>query len=154
MIQIQPVIDYSMRALCAKPYPLHAKGCPNLYKSSRCPPKVPHFDKAFDMTQPIYAVVNEFDFGAHVDKMRAKHPDWSDRQLRCVLYWQSTARKQLKVKIVETLKKFPGYAVTMSPEGQGVNVTETMRNAGVILEWPPQKIARQIAFLAKPRRLE
>lgn len=28
----------------------------------------------------------------------------------------------------------------------GVNVTETMKNAGVILEWPPANIAYQIAL--------
>ena len=151
MIQINPVIDYSVRALCGRPYPGHKKGCPNFNKNKRCPPVVPHFDKQFDTTEPVYAVINEFDFGAHVEKMRDKHPDWSDRQLRCVLYWQATARKQLKAKVLEALKSLPGYFVSFSPEGQGVNVTKTMENAGVILEWPPCKIARQIAFLAKPK---
>ena len=156
VILIHPVIDYSVRALCAKPYPLHPKGCPNFGKKDKktCPPEVPCFDKVFDLAQPIYAVVNEFDFGMHVERMREKHPDWSDRQLRCVLYWQAGARKQLKAKVIAALKQMPGYSVTMTPEGQGVNVTETMKNVGIILEWPPQRIARQIAFLAKPRRLE
>ena len=88
LIKVNPVIDYTVRALCVEPYEAHPKGCPNVGKCDRCPPEAPLFDRFFDTSKPIYAIVNEFDLGSHVERLRVKHPDWSERQLRCVLYWQ------------------------------------------------------------------
>ena len=154
VILITPVVDNTVRSLCVQPYPLHPKGCPNVGKCDRCPPEAPMFNNKFDMTKPIYAVINEYDLAAHVARMKAKHPDWSDRQLRCVLYWQGTARKQLKEKIGAVLaeQRFHGYEATWCPEGMGVNVTETMMQVGVELEWPPEQTVRQVAFLGFPQR--
>lgn len=153
MIQVTPVIDYTVRGLCARPYPLHPKGCPNVGKSERCPPIAPFFDRVFDISSPVYAVVTEFDLAAHVTRMQMKHPTWSDRQLRCVLYWQAGARKRLTNAVIAALKRYPGwykYQATLCPEGMGVNVTETLAGVGIILEWPPEHIARQVALLGKP----
>jgi hypothetical protein len=36
--------------------------------------------------------------------------------------------------------------VVNNPEAQGVNLTETMKNVGIILEWPPEKLAYQIVL--------
>jgi hypothetical protein len=36
---------------------------------------------------------------------------------------------------------------TEAPEAMGVNVTETMKNAGVVLEWPPENIVIKVAFI-------
>lgn len=151
-VRVYPIINRSIMGLCFKPYPGHPHGCPAAGKTDRCPPLAPDFDKAFDLSRPVYAVVNEFDLGAHATRMLAKHPKWSDRQCRCVLYWQGTARKQLKEKIEKVLANpaLAGYGSTWCPEGMGVNVTETMKAAGVVLEWPPERIARQVAFIAVP----
>lgn len=152
---VVPVVDYSMRALCATPYPGHKKGCPKLNSGhSGCPPIAPLFDKHFDIASPVFAIVNEFDIKAHMDKLAKKNTHWTDRQLRCCLYWQATARKQLaeKIKYVLALKQFKDYASTTCPEAMGVNVSETMRTIGIILEWPPIILARQIALIAKPHQ--
>ena len=80
--------------------------------------------------------------------MRAKHPDWSKRQLECLLYWQGTARKKQKEQI-EIFKKWINdeeYIITTVPEAMGVNVTETMKRIGIELEWPPINVAYQIAL--------
>lgn len=147
-IRVQPVIDYSVRALCVKPYPLHPKGCPNLGKCERCPPHAPLYDQVYDLSQPVYAVVNEFDLAGHVERMKAKNPTWTDRQLYCVLYWQNTARKQLEVKI-ESLccGILSSYSAERTPEAMGVNITETLANVGIVLEWPPKRVARHVALL-------
>lgn len=153
LVQVFPVIDSRVRGLCVKEYEGHKKGCPNFNDpkhSHRCPPGAPFFDKYFDMAKPVYAVVNEFDLAAHIARMAARNPAWTDRQLRCVLYWQPAARKQLRVKVDAALATLPGYEATWCPEGMGVNVTATLEAAGVVLEWPPQRIARQVAFLATP----
>lgn len=149
VVLVVPVIDYSIRELCTKPYPLHPKGCPNVGKCDRCPPTAPLFDKVFDLGQPVYAVINQFDLAGHMAKMAIRNPHWSDRQLRCVLYWQGTARKQLRSRIISALISLPGYSATSCPEGQGVDVTATLAATGVWLEWPPVNIVRQVAFLGK-----
>jgi len=61
------------------------------------------------------------------------------------LYWQGTARKQLKEKVSEFLKKYPEFLVINCPEAQGVNLTETMRLINIELEWPPRCWAYQIS---------
>jgi len=150
--EVAPVIDYSIRALCGKPYPGHKKGCPK-FRSGHigCPPCAPFFDREFDINLPIYAVVNRFDIKSHMEKLAARNPSWSERQLRCCLYWQATARKRLKEKIgcVLRLEQFKDYESTTCPEAMGVNVSETLEMIGIILEWPPMTVAHQVAIIAK-----
>jgi predicted metal-binding protein len=144
--QVDIVIDQRMRGLCKKPYPNHPKGCPNFDKRHDCPPKVPLIGKVFDLTKPIYAIWNVFDFGGHTARMRDKHPQWSDRQVECCLYWQGSARKQLKSEIEAFTSVMGKHVVLTTPEACGVNITETMKNIGVILEWPPVKVTHQVAL--------
>lgn len=153
ILSVTPVIDYSVRKLCFRPYHGHPKGCPNFGKKPGCPPAAPYFDQVYYMDKNVYAICNIFDFKGHVEKMRAKHPDWSEYQLRCLLYWQGGAKKQLKRYIIEFLREHRGYRVEPCPEAMGINITETMKNAGIILEWPPENAAYQIA-LAGMRRVQ
>jgi predicted metal-binding protein len=151
-IDIIPVINYKTKSLCLTPYPGHPKGCPNFGKKKTCPPKAPFFEKYFDMDKSFYLIINRFDLRAHVNKLRASHPDWSERQLKCCLYWQGTARKDLKVAIKEFLNIHSGYHVSMSPEAMGLDVTETLRNIGIILEWPPENFVYQVALAGVKRK--
>jgi predicted metal-binding protein len=146
IIQVNPVSDYYVRQLCCKPYPGHPKGCPNFNHKEGCPPSADLFDHIYDLSKPVYAIVNIFDFKAHTDRMRELHPSWSERQVRCCLYWQAGARKQLLIKIKDFLRSHRGYSIETCPEAMGVNVTETMKKAGLILEWPPETVAFQIAL--------
>ena len=144
---VKPVIDPDVRKLCVKAYPNHPKGCPNFGKKDCCPPKVSLIADTFKMDAPIYGIWNEYPFGQHVAKMKAAHPDWSERQLACCLYWQGTARKQLKGIIKKFLEqKGSDLMVTTCPEAQGVNLTATMKSIGVELEWPPREVTYQIAL--------
>jgi hypothetical protein len=88
---------------------------------------------------------NKFPFGEHVARMRERHPDWSERQLACCLYWQGTARKQLEAEI-EKFRRVRCTSVFRIPEAHGVNVTATMERVGVYLEWPPKRWAYQVAI--------
>jgi predicted metal-binding protein len=148
---VQVVIDPAVRGLCCRPYDLHPLGCPNYGKRETCPPKARLYGEVYDLTS-VYVVVTKFDLAAHVARMRASHPDWSDRQLRCVLYWQNGARKRLSCRIAEILKRLHGYRAETCPEAMGVNVTETLRTVGVELEWPPIRIVRQVALLGIPKQ--
>jgi hypothetical protein len=159
---VTPVIDMSMRSLCIYPYYKHPKGCPNYGKKEICPPKIGYFQDVFDDKYDIWALWAEFDLATHVKQMRMKHPTWSYRQLSCCLYWQGTVRAFLKQKADEWVEqhaaKHPkvrdiqGFTYTTCPEGMGVNVTATMRNIGVVLEWPPKKIVRKIYLVGVLRQ--
>ncbi len=144
--EVYPVIDYSVRSLCTRPYPGHPKGCPNFNKKKKCPPIAQKFENIFDLTQPIYAIIHVFDFRSHIEKMKNRHPEWSERQLKNCYYWQSKARSKLKEGILDFLKENRNYHVTTCPEGMGINVTETMKRIGIILEWPPENLTYQVAI--------
>ena len=122
------------RDWCRLPYPNHKHGCPNYNKSDRCPPKAPFLYSVFHITDPIYLVHSEFNLTAHVIKMKQKHPQWTDRQLRNVLYWQNTSRKQLRQRIEETHIWFNTNHAETTPEAMGVNVYVTARLNGLKLD--------------------
>lgn len=143
--KIEPIIDYSVRGLCKKAYHNHPKGCPNWGKD-KCPPIIAKLEDFFDISQPMYFIWNEFDLGSHIERMKEKHPDWSDYQLRCVLYWQPKARKQLKEEIIKFKKSHPEYTISTGPEAMGINVTKTMEQLGIKLDWPPTKSSYQVAI--------
>lgn len=149
-----PVIDRSVRGLCAKPYPGHPKGCPNFRKKDGCPPAAPLFVDTYDLSKKVVAVWNVFDLAAHVDRMRLKHPDWSWAQLTCCLYWQGTARKSLRdaIKLATYELRWDRLGIETCPEAMGVDVTATMRSIGVELEWPPKTTTVQVALLATPKK--
>lgn len=142
----------SPRAMCVLAYKNHKKGCPNYGKKLDCPPVVPMFDQIFDMSKPIYAIFSTYDLFSHIQKMRNSHPEWTETQLLNVLYWQGTARKHLKENIAKFNEMFreQGYYSTTSPEAMGVDVTLTMRNAGIELEWPARKTVYKVAFAGIP----
>ena len=153
IIEVKPVIIRPVHSLCVRPYPNHKNGCPNYGKKKGCPPGVPMFDKFYDLSKPIYAIYNKFDFKGHVERMKVKHSSWSKRQLECCLYWQGTARKNLKERI-EIFGRLTArrYVVNTVPEAMGVNVTETMKRVGIELEWPPVYMTYQIAMAGMKRR--
>lgn len=152
MHYIKPVINHTVRNLCFKPYHNHRKGCPNYGKRKTCPPQAPLINEFFDLDKRIMAVCVHFNLKLHRQKMKLKHPKWSKRQLECCLYWQGGVRKRLRQEVVYNLTRetlFDGGTLiaTDRPEAMGVDVTETMKNAGVILEWPPEKTVLKIAFI-------
>jgi len=149
-ILVKPVLDTGVRSLCIQAYPNHPKGCPNYGQKLTCPPNAPIFDRIINIHCPVYAIYNVFDLEAHRERMRKLHPEWSPRQLDCCLYWQPSARKQLNMEIYSFLLCHTGWRITTCPEAEGVNVTDTMKRAGVFLEWPPVHTTYQIALAGVP----
>lgn len=131
---------------CQLPYPGHPKGCPNYNKKITCPPNANKILKRRNTN--YYFVYSIFDLQAHVDKMHKKHPDWSERQLRNVYYWQNTSRKYLVLEVVKAISRKELKIVTYCPEGHGVNVYATCAINGLKLERiKGLKICRHIALL-------
>jgi predicted metal-binding protein len=153
---VQPTVEAKVRGLCVHPYPGHRKGCPNFNKKDGCPPQAPLIHHTLDLSHPVYAIWNVFDFAGHVARMRELHPDWSQRQRECCLYWQPGARRDLRGEIARFLRQrdirslMRGIRVVACPEAQGVNLTATMRTAGIELEWPPVTVAYQIVLAGTP----
>ena len=149
---VLPILRDDVRRLCLAPYPGHRKGCPNWNKRDGCPPQAPLLRQIVDLSDPVYCIYNRFDLGEHVARMRKQHPDWSDRKLKCCLYWQGTARKQLRLKVERFLEDNPGLAVLYTPEACGVDVTATMASIGIQLQWPVETVAYQVALAGTPRQ--
>jgi predicted metal-binding protein len=148
---VTPVIDYGFRLMCSNAYPNHPKGCPNFGKRNTCPPNVPKFEEYYDCTKSFYIIWTIFPFGEHLEKMKVLHSDWSERQLSCCLYWQGTARKNLKLEIAKFKALNPDLTITTCPEAMGVNITSTMASIGEKLEWPPRTITYQVAIAGRSR---
>ena len=118
---------------CQIPYPNHLKGCPN-YGRKGCPPNTPFITEVLDLRQPIYIAFSEFDLDYHVKIMRIKHPLWSERHLRNVLYWQNTSRKQMRQR-ARIARFVTGADIIIDcPEGMGVNVYVTCLKSGMPLQ--------------------
>lgn len=136
---------------CFLPYPNHPKGCPNCY--GKCWGRQDEqimLNRLVDLNRPYYLVYNEFNLELHAQGMKNKHPSWSERQCKCVLYWQGTARKQLKEHVVGVLHQInptPDF-VTYIPELYGVNVYVTCLEVGLILDdIEDMRICRHVALL-------
>jgi len=151
-VEVEVIVDYSVRDLCILRYPNHPKGCPNFGKRDDCPPNALKIEDVLDLNKTVYAVYNVFLFREHVARMKETHPEWTERQARCCLYWQPKARKQLKEKIVEFKEQFPKLYIVKNPEACGVNLTATMKSVDIELEWPPENVTYQIV-LAGTRKI-
>lgn len=144
-------IDPVFQKLCCNPYPNHPRGCPNYGKKKGCPPQQKLFFSVFD--SDFYLIYTEFNLATHVRKMKKKHPNWTGRQQYCCLYWQGTARKNLRKEIEKFKTLIPGHYITTCPEAMGVNVTDLMNdNAGIELEWPPKTTTYQVAIAGLRRQ--
>lgn len=146
------MLDREPGDLCRLPYPNHPKGCPNYGKRDLCPPKCPRLDEAFRMDCPFHLVWMEYDIGEHARRMQASHPDWTDRQCYCCLYWQGHVRSRLRDLEQNFLwDRDGGYVATQCAEAMGVNLTEMMRvNCGIELEWHPRETVYKISLIGVP----
>lgn len=119
---------------CKIPYPGHPKGCPNFGKGKHCPPNTPYITEVVDFNYPIYFVYHEFDLASHIKKMRQKHPNWSERQLRCVLYWQRGAKNRHREIMATVANQLKCDFTHPFPNAIGVNVYVTCKKVGIPLE--------------------
>ncbi len=144
--EVKLTVDYDVKQLCQCKYPNHPHGCPNYGKRKTCPPHAPYVGQFFDLKKPVYVIWSIFDYKAHVARMEVLHPEWTDRQKQCCLYWQPKARKVLEWEIEYFKTQHPDLFVSRTPEAMGVNVTGTMMSIGHMLQWPPRTKTYQVAI--------
>lgn len=139
----------TIRLLCVAAYYKHAKGCPNLRVKAGCPPCAPLFADVFDLT--VYVAAVKFDLGLYITLKKKEHEDWTQRALENPRHWQGHVRSILRDFCRSKFLEFPGYEIVTNAEAMGVNLTETCRNVGIILEWPPKRFVYQVSLFAKPK---
>ncbi len=138
------------REWCRLPYPDHPKGCPNYGKHLACPPYAPRVDEAFDLVRPLWMVVEPFHLAVHISRMLVLHPGWSNRQARCVLYWQAGMNKRLSDATGSATWRHPGTISTLCPEAMGVNVIATLRRCGVGIRVHPTAWVYKASLVGYP----
>ena len=140
------VIDYRARDWCKLPYPDHPLGCPNYGLRDTCPPNAPLIKDYFDLSQPLWLIVVEFNLAEHISRMKQKHPNWSDRQAKCVLYWQGAVNKELRLQTSHFAAN-NGLAYTLCPEAMGVQVIKTAKLLGIPIQPRPTDYVYKVAIL-------
>lgn len=137
-------IESKVQDWCKLPYPDHPKGCPN-YGKVNCPPTTKLLNEFASPPYTLLAV--RFDFESYLKTMKEKHPNWSERQLRNLLFWQGAVDKQLKDFSEEQQRKIPNSRIIYKPEAYGVNLFVTCMLAGIRLERNPKKYVWKISLL-------
>jgi len=136
---------------CQLPYPNHKHGCPNYNKSEKCPPKSKKVDEVFDLNKNHWFLLYRFDMGTHEQNMKIKHPKWSRKQCRCVLYWQKGIKKKLKDMYLEMKKTDPELIYTDIPEALGINVISTIkRNFSIPIDVKPDAVIFKVSMVGYP----
>jgi len=133
-------------------------GCPNYNKDyfkpyvkgfeyiSPCPPHAHMIDQIAECPWTLVCAV--CDFKQYLDDMKEKHKNWSDRQLRNVLYWQGSVKARLRKKTEEAISEDTTKIYFDRPEAHGVNVFQTMKYLGYELEFRPKKTLYMINLIA------
>lgn len=145
-------------ALCRLPYPGHKKGCPNFGKSPNCPPQAPKLRDKYNLEKDYYFIIQPFNLAAHKAKMKTLHPEWSDKQCACVLYWQNGVKKELRIASLNLIDKLAmsdlfdykstnNFDYDLIPEAMGLDVFKTALAHGIPIERNPQHIIYKISFI-------
>ena len=170
------VFTEDTREWCKLPYPTrdehgkklkkskiaHPNGCDDNYgKCETCPPKTPYRIDILDTYSHFVLVHATFDIQKYIEEMRELHPDWTDKQLRNLLYWQG----QLKAKLKDKLKELEydelfgagsGFMGRPSMEASGIFVFATFQRNGIKFDKNARKFVKMVCLLVsrgkKPER--
>jgi len=139
-------INYNCRNYCKIPYQNHKNGCPNFNKHIECPPNSKLVEQVFDFNKDLFFIIEEFDLKSHVNYMRQKHPEWTNAQLKNLLYWQSGVRKRLKNKVKSFINN-KDMIYTLLPESMGIMVINTAIKLNIPIEKDPVNKIYKIALV-------
>jgi hypothetical protein len=128
---------------CRLAYPGHPHGCPSF---PTCPSRRADYRTLQPERYRWFAVIERFDLREHAKVMQRKHPIWSHRQCRNLLYWQASVRKRLATKATAYYHRMGGSIILDRPEANGINVFATLERVGVLLERIPELVQKTIFF--------
>lgn len=148
------VFSDKVRWYCTMPYPGHPDGCPNYNRNPSCPPMSRKRDDILSRYDQFHLVVASFDIERYVAIMKGLHPDWTAKQLRNVLYWQSSVKKAMKKAIVtsnvvysEVLGAGSGFWKSQSMESAGIYVFGMLKKNGIDFDVKARKKIKMVALL-------
>ncbi len=120
--------------LCTQPYYNHKKGCPNFGVRDDCPPNIKHISEEYEM-DTIHILVLKFPLGDFHLQRKEIHPNWTDRALINPRHWQNHLRACMNDEWEAVKEEYPDYEMIKNPEGQGVNISDTLQLSGIDLTW-------------------
>jgi len=135
---------------CKLPYHNHPKGCPNFGIHNYCPPHAPSADDFFDLKQPHWFLITEFNLKSYIDLMREKHPKWSERRLKCLLYWQGSIRAMQRKFIANLRHDNSKLVFSLLPEAMNLNIFKTLIDCNIPFETKPKTKVLKVALLGYP----
>lgn len=141
------VIDYRAREWCKIPYPGHPKGCPNYDMRDSCPPRAYKIEDFIELSLPMYLVLERFNLLSHTRRMKYLHPNWSERQIKCVLYWQNGVNGRLTNHCIYVTRENPGYTWTICPEAMGINVIKTVKLLNIPIKTHPTDLVIKVGLV-------
>ena len=156
---------------CILPYYGHKKGCPNYNKNPLCPPNAPFLEKLIEIYNHFYLIYARFSLLKYKKIMLNKHPNWSERQATCILYWQNSVKKYLKEYIKQIYKNNhknsfylfssgSGYKTKeftqekiYSMEAIGINVFKTLNESKIDFEIKPKNYVLLVNLLCSKNKI-
>ncbi len=140
---------------CTLPYDNHSKGCPNYGKKNTCPPDAPYLEHEVKSYEHIYLLYLRFDFEMYRvirgNEWINKGFPYTEKQLRCLLYYQPSIKRIIKNHIINKLftlgsiyvlgcgsgLRLPFQKIVYSMEAVGINVFKTLKNNNIYHEIKP-----------------
>jgi len=119
----------TIKSWCRLPY-RNYKGCRN---AKDCSYFRNDLQEVLREHKRLYLVWCDWNLEEYAIRMKKKHPEWSDRNCRNLLRWQSSLKSTLR-KFIES--RMMGCTPYWNAEGGGVNFYRTMPKFGVPLELP------------------
>jgi len=83
----------------------------------------------------IHLLYVKFPFLDYISKKGEIHSDWNLRQLANQRHWQGHLRSSLDMYWGSIRKDYPYYRKISNPEGQGVNVEDTLKQYDIQMDW-------------------
>lgn len=117
-IDKKSIIRYKhVKLLCERKYKNHKKGCPNKEKCK----EIPYFDDIKEVHKNFYyLLIADFNFKKYKELRKIEHSDWTKDQIKCLLYWQNSIKKLLKIELE---KNFKGKDIYVLGCGNGFNLS-------------------------------
>lgn len=129
--------------LCRQAYYKHPKGCPNYNKREDCPPNTRHIFQQYDPLS-IHILCVKFPFLEYISLKELQHPDWTVRALANQRHWQGHLKAQIRDFWEDIKDEYPQYKLIENPEGQGVNLVQTLSQYDINLQWCKQNSKGEI----------
>jgi predicted metal-binding protein len=148
------------RKWCRLPYPGHRSGCPNVGKSDTCPLACGYREEVMEKYNIFTLVYATFDFKTYKKMRKKQHPEWSEKQVKNVLYWQGSVKKLLKEYIKknhdgmydELFGAGSGFWGKPSMEAAGIYVLGTLKKNDIPFEVKPENVTVMVSLLMSVKK--